>query len=410
MQASPGDWTPTGGDHGQPAPNRPFDTAAAMAKTGLRNPERTQEPTAPARVRADTEVPAPMLRRVGSTGLDTLLCAGLILVPFWQVYQLDTSWWPSVILLLGVVATVLITVLRARSGRSLFSGLFGIRTVSGEPGHPPGIRPMVRRHLVSAGAFLAAGASIWSAFRDPTGKRLTWQDNAAGTRVIDTRWGVDPMAKVRASTSDARSDAGTDADSESEADAAPDRAGAYDGVVVPPGFSRPARPGVLASGLDMAPGLDASHGGSAPLMYSGAAAVAVTDAAERASGVAAEDAPPVVVVEAEPERIAVRLVDDTGQAIALARSALVGRDPAAGPDEDVEHLLAIDDPDRTVSKTHLRIDVVDHGVTVVDRGSSNGTVVRIGGAEHPLEPGVPLGVPVGTTLVLGDRTLTVEAP
>ncbi|MFN3600889.1 MAG: RDD family protein [Dietzia sp.] len=338
-------------------------------------------------MRSGSEVPAPMLRRVASTGLDTLLCSVLLLTPFWQVYSLDGSWWPPLILLLGVLATVLITVLRARSGRSLFSGLFGLRTISGDPGHAPGLRAMLRRHLMSAAAFLAAGSSVWSAFRDPTGRRRTWQDIAADTRVIDTRWGADPLAKVPAPHPE--TDTG-------------EVAGL---VVVDTPRRRRTRPGVLPNGLDMTPGVDAES--QTPPQQG---PVAVIDAAERAAGETSPESVPVVVVEAAPERIAARLVDDTGRSISLARSALVGRDPATAAGEEVEHLFAIDDPDRTVSKTHLRIDVSDRGVTVADRGSSNGTSARIGGVDHPLEAGVALGVPFGTILHLGGRTLMVEEP
>jgi uncharacterized RDD family membrane protein YckC len=330
-----------------------------------------------------------MLRRVASTGLDTLLCSVLLITPFWQVYTLDGSWWPPLILLLGVLATVLITVLRARSGRSLFSGLFGLRTISGDPGHAPGLRAMLRRHLMSAGAFLAAGASVWSAFRDPSGRHRTWQDIAADTRVIDTRWGADPLAKAPAP------------DPESDTD---EEAGLVVVATDTPGRRRP-RPGVLPNGLDMTPGV-AAESQTPPQR----GPVAVIDAAERAAGETSAESVPVVVVEAAPERIAARLVDDTGRSISLARSALVGRDPATAAGEEVEHLFAIDDPDRTVSKTHLRIDVSDRGATVVDRGSSNGTSARIGGVDHPLEAGVTLGVPLGTVLRLGGRTLTVEEP
>lgn len=403
------DWSPTSARPDEDGPARRFDTAAAMAKTGLRMRGRTTEPPETERVRSESEVPAPMRRRVASTGLDTLLCGALLITPFWRVYKLDGSWWPPLILLLGVAAVVLVTVLRARSGRSLFSGLFGIRTVVGGadgpdgsggpdesrgPGGPvraPGLRPMLRRHLVSVGAFLAAGAGIWSAFRDPTGRRLTWQDKAARTRVIDTRWGADPLGKHRTPEREEDPAEGDDLV-----------------VVVPTRGPRQLRPGVLRSGLDMTPGADSTPG--AAVASTPAAPVAVIDAAERAAGASAGEPTPVVVVESAPERIAVRLVDDTGRSIALVRSALIGRDPAAAPDEDVEHLVALEDPDRTVSKTHLRVDVAEHGVTVLDRGSSNGTTARIGGVDHTLEAGVPLGVPIGTVLRLGERTVTVEAP
>lgn len=391
-QAEP-EWSPTTG--GRPAPDAParrFDTVAAMARTALRRgpaDDGTGGETT-VRERSTSEVPAPMLRRVGATGLDTLLCAALLVTPFWRVYRLDDSWWPPFILVLGVAVTVLVTVLRARSGRSPFSALFGVRTVTGEPGEAPGLRPMIRRHLVSAGAFLAGGAAIWSARRDPSGRNITWQDRAAGTRVIDTRWGADPLEKPPAD---------------------PEEAPGKDGdlVVTTPATPRDrTRPGVLPSGLDMTPG--AGSGPGAELAEPPAAPVAVVDAAERAAGGRLEPRSPVVVVDAPPERVVARLVADTGESVSLVRSVLVGRDPAAAPGEEVEHLLSLDDPSRTVSKTHLRIDATEHGITVTDRHSSNGTTVGIGGVDYRLEPGEPRGVPPGATLRLGDRLVTVEEP
>ena len=386
-----------------PPPHRDRDreAEAALAATGLRAPTQ-EKPTEekPPRVRSDEEVAAPMLRRVGASAVDLALCAGLIVTPFAMVYDGDDSWWPPLILVLGVAVLVVVTVLRARSGRSRASGLFGVRTVTGDPGVAPGVRPMVRRHVVAAASTLAAGASVWSAFLDPEGRRRTWHDRASGTRVIDTRWGADPLDRAVEETGDddGATDPGDGTGGEERADALPTR------------FA--VRAAVLDSGLDMTP---RAEDAAPDVPYSGSALSApraVVDAAERATGGTEEIPTPVVVIDEPAERVSARIVDDTGRAASLIRSVLVGRDPAAADGEQVDALFAMDDPTRTVSKTHLRIDAdaAGGGVTVVDRHSSNGTAVRIGDVEQVLEPGVPLGVPIGTVLVVGDRTLILEAP
>ena len=56
---------------------------------------------------------------------------------------------------------------------------------------------------------------------------------------------------------------------------------------------------------------------------------------------------------------------------------LVGRNPAPRAGETVGTLVAVEDPARSVSKTHLLVGVDGAGVWVVDRSSTNGTVVTL---------------------------------
>jgi pSer/pThr/pTyr-binding forkhead associated (FHA) protein len=99
------------------------------------------------------------------------------------------------------------------------------------------------------------------------------------------------------------------------------------------------------------------------------------------------------------------LVFDTGQRVLLAipGSAVLGRNPvAAGRDQ----IVRIEDPDFTVSKTHLRLDADAHGLSVTDLGSTNGSgIVAAPGQELPLAAGETRAVPHGTTIRLGDRTV-----
>lgn len=102
-----------------------------------------------------------------------------------------------------------------------------------------------------------------------------------------------------------------------------------------------------------------------------------------------EDVGPVVLALASGERVAV-----TGP-------GLIGRRPHAegGP---WSHVLAVVDPEQSVSSTHLAFRPVPGGLEVVDRGSTNGTVlVDPDGKPWTLVPAQPAHVTAGWTLVLG---------
>jgi uncharacterized RDD family membrane protein YckC len=102
-----------------------------------------------------------------------------------------------------------------------------------------------------------------------------------------------------------------------------------------------------------------------------------------------------------------RLVFDTGEAFAVAGRGVVGRNPSA-PEGDVAHVVPIDDPARSVSKTHLEFGVEAGALWVVDRRSTNGSVlVHPDGARERLAAGVRTAVPVGAVVEFGDRRFQV---
>jgi hypothetical protein len=109
-----------------------------------------------------------------------------------------------------------------------------------------------------------------------------------------------------------------------------------------------------------------------------------------------------------PARSQIRAVLDDGREIDLRALALIGRDPAPGPGDADPQLVAVADPERSVSKTHLAVQVVDGTVTVVDRNSTNGcTLVSPDGRAEAVEPGSPTPVPAGSTVRFGARSLRV---
>nr|WP_279589769.1 RDD family protein [Cellulomonas uda] len=102
-----------------------------------------------------------------------------------------------------------------------------------------------------------------------------------------------------------------------------------------------------------------------------------------------------------------RLVFDTGERVDVLGEGVVGR----APQGDVEHVVAIDDPARSLSKTHLAFGPAEPGTLwVVDRGSTNGTlVVRPDGTAATLPAGTRASVGPGWSLRLGERTVRIEA-
>ncbi|MDQ1124720.1 DUF805 domain-containing protein [Microbacterium trichothecenolyticum] len=95
-----------------------------------------------------------------------------------------------------------------------------------------------------------------------------------------------------------------------------------------------------------------------------------------------------------------------GRRLAVDGAVSLGRDPVS------EHggiLVPIDDPARSMSKTHARFDLTAAGITVTDLHSTNGT--RIDGGSAPsvsVAPGVATAVPEGATVVLGEYAVRLQ--
>ncbi|PVU83794.1 hypothetical protein DDP54_13230 [Cellulomonas sp. WB94] len=98
-----------------------------------------------------------------------------------------------------------------------------------------------------------------------------------------------------------------------------------------------------------------------------------------------------------------------GRVVTVTRSLLVGRNPGGGDDSQV---IRVDDPGRSVSKTHLQVGLDTAGVWVADRGSTNGTIVTLAdGAQIVCGPGQRVRLPAGATVSFGDCGLrVVRAP
>ena len=102
------------------------------------------------------------------------------------------------------------------------------------------------------------------------------------------------------------------------------------------------------------------------------------------------------------------LLLETGETIDVLGAGFIGRAPRS-PDDDAEaQLVAVPDPERSLSRTHARFGLVGGDLWLEDLGSANGTTVQMAdGRQAHLTPHQRVALPVGTVLLLGTRRVTV---
>ena len=128
---------------------------------------------------------------------------------------------------------------------------------------------------------------------------------------------------------------------------------------------------------------------------------------------------PVSVPESSPERMVLgnrdipplarwRVRFDTGETFVVEGLAVVGRRPEPRPGEQVRQVVPLRSDDMSLSKTHAQLQVAPDGVLVVmDRGSTNGSVLIRQGVAKDLLAGKPATLLPGDEVTFGDRRMTV---
>jgi hypothetical protein len=96
----------------------------------------------------------------------------------------------------------------------------------------------------------------------------------------------------------------------------------------------------------------------------------------------------------------------TGARVPIDGALLVGRNPVRFEPWTSAGLLPVDDPARSVSKTHAVLEASADGVRITDLHSTNGvSVMDAAGAATPLAPGVATAATAGATVLLGSYRL-----
>lgn len=119
--------------------------------------------------------------------------------------------------------------------------------------------------------------------------------------------------------------------------------------------------------------------------------------------------PPVIRSRALPPLARWRVSFDSGETFVVEGLAVVGRRPEPRPGEEARHLVALGSEDMSLSKTHAQFEVTPDGVLVVmDRGSTNGSVLIRQGVPKDLVAGRPATLLPGDEVAFGDRRMTVD--
>jgi uncharacterized RDD family membrane protein YckC len=387
-------------------------------------------------------VPAPAGKRLGAAVLDWLPPFAVLVICFTVGFSAVTRtlsggfiiYDTSMVVILGGIGSGLTLIyalvvmgIEGRTGNTFGNRLMGIRSAD-KDGYAPGAGPVFLRGIITgAGIILAILAAIvmialtwfdialWvlvplflvgSAWAftvvvsnswDKNGKLRGWHDAAAKTLVFDVKAGRNPV---------------TTGGIQGPYSFAPMNLPPVQQVPSPVAGAAPAGPQVINAqklNLDTGQAAEAPAPGAAPLnpnQWQPPAQVQVShtyspgahpdDDQERTQLRGVQAPAPVAVLR-------IRL--DDGRDFELDRTVLIGRNPAAHPGEQVRQILAVQDPGRSISKTHLHLLSDRDGIWVTDRNSTNGSAVTTpDGVRTPLQAGQPAYVRPGSTVHFGDRT------
>jgi len=125
--------------------------------------------------------------------------------------------------------------------------------------------------------------------------------------------------------------------------------------------------------------------------------------------VAAEEDQTIVVARRPKAEWVLRL--PSGDAVPVDRPLLIGRNPSASAGDPDARLVRIDDPGRTVSRTHvLVVPEPGAGILLRDVSSANGIVlVSPDGRESEIASGGKLRIESPCAMVLGTVEIVIES-
>lgn len=340
--------------------------------------------------------PARAARRLAAVTVDLVAVAAVAVV----AGALSSS------VLLGVVVgaevAAALVLWEARSGRTAGNLLLGLRTAQVETPWAPGLgRAATRAAIVAASLLTVVGpwVLVGTGAGDRSRRGQGWHDRAARCVVVDVRaMRVDGAAAPAAPAA-------------SGASAAPGASGAS-------GVTRPA---AVAAPAEQRPSGPSASGPPAPTSGPGPAETPLeapvlapqgrreARAAAGLSDGGSAQGPVPHVAPAPPATVTYVVVVDSGEAMSVTGPGLIGRRPQPRDGERCDHVIALEDVSRTLSRTHARFGVDGSGFWIEDGGSANGTaVVAPDGSRVDLVPGERAVVPDGGTVHLGRRTITAR--
>jgi uncharacterized RDD family membrane protein YckC len=322
------------------------------------------------------------------------------------------------VLLVGLISSMLVGLFGLTPGKALL----GLRVLSAEDARPIGVVRGVLRTLILGVATLptlgfGAAALAWTAMVDPSGWRRGWHDLRTGTVVVDVR---PRPAPDEPEDEPPRQVVNLTAMRLVPASPTPPPRVPTRGKRPPPPPEPPPAP--LTPTVTPRQGLGWPLVGDAPTAE--APVAEPVEPATRpplpqrgprptapppgfASAVPIQPPqPPEPRPAAPPARWQVTF--DTGEQFEVRGLTLVGRRPEPRPGEPVKRLVTLPSDDMSLSKTHAQFQVVPDGALVVmDRGSTNGSLLVRAGVTKRLVGGKPATMRDGDRVRFGDREMTV---
>ncbi len=390
---------------------------------------------------------APLQRRAIAYIIDVLIAsaigivAGLIFFGVWALTgrELTALLFGGPVLALVSLAWALVYTWMQGGAGSIGMRAQGLRLVSATTGEPLGFGKALLRNLVW-GLTAAFVVGYFSVLFDSSGRFQGWHDKAAGALMIDARVSKgDAHPETSAMVLPAPPAPSSVAVPVSAAQPAPPVAQPVapptalpeETVVAPrtdapatgdplisfvPGVTQPTPPrGPVVSPpapAPQAPTPPASTPSVTTPPAPAAPAAPPPAPAAPAPAPAAPAAPPAPVSaedDIESTRISIpghRLVFtwDDGQRVTVSGRTVFGRNPEQEPDAVV---VVVRDETRSLSKTHFEAGASPSGGWVMDRHSTNGTLVVRDGARIACPPGQRMPVRLGDALEIGDRIVTI---
>lgn len=297
----------------------------------------------------------------------------------------------AVVLLVGLAFAVLLGV----AGTSPGKALVGLRVVGHPGGAPIGVPSAVLRTLVLGVAALptfglGVATLAWTALSDPSGRRRGAHDRLTGAVVVDVRPQPEPEVEV---------------------DERPRQVVNLTAMRLMPVPAAPAEPPPTPLPQRIAPPPPSPGRHASPPPAPPTSPPPAAPPADRPPPTTEVPAAAPVATQRRADqsvRAGWRVTFDTGETFVVEGLALVGRRPEPRGGEPVRHLVPLRSADMSLSKTHAQFQVVPDGALVVmDRGSTNGSVVVRKGVTKPLTAGRPATLIDGDTVRFGDRSMTV---
>lgn len=299
-------------------------------------------------------------------------------------------------------------------GGSIGQRLTGIRLADAGTGAPLGFWRALLRNIVWA-LLCSVVVGYFTPLFDTGRLRRGWHDMAANAVVANR--GAAPVAPAAAPAAAPVTTAAPVVAAPNPflaSAAAPAAPAPMPTTFAPASPAGPSALPVASSGLIASvPGVSVPVPATAPTPVASGAAPAGRGRANAASAApVASPAPPrtdeVDLTRAVPPRpgALIALIWDDGTRIAVHGRTLFGRNPER---EEGAAAVAVRDETLSLSKTHFEVGGDASGVWLVDRHSTNGTVLVRGGVRETVVPGVRVPLRPGDRLEFGDRSVTTSA-